>query len=51
MFPIGNKIKVTSMHLTIATLLLKEEEVEKVQNQLPDTVGPYLTDSRFHTHL
>ena len=35
-FPIGKKIKVTSMHLTLATLLLKEEEVQKVQNQLPE---------------
>ena len=45
-FPMGKKMKVTSMHLTIATLLLKEDEVQKVQDQLPeltqkfvDTVG------------
>ena len=35
-FPIGKKIKVTSMHLTIADPLLKEEEVQKVQNQPPE---------------
>ena len=35
-FPMGKKIKFTSMHLTIATLLLKEDEVQKVQYQLPE---------------
>ena len=28
-FPMGKKIKVTSMHLTIATLLLKEDKVQR----------------------
>ena len=100
-YPMGKKMKVSSMHLTIATLLLKEDEVQNVLNQLPeltqkfvdaagassglmltfqglgwgdhgtiwaeakmgapsivayrelleDTFGPYMTDSRFHTHL
>ena len=100
-YPMGKKMKVSSMHLTIATLLLKEDEVQNVLNQLPeltqkfvdaagassglmltfqglgwgdhgtlwaeakmgassimayrelleDTFGPYLTVSRFHTHL
>ena len=35
-FLMGKKRKVTSMHLTIATLLLKEDEVQKVQDQLPE---------------
>ena len=35
-FPMGKKIKVTSMHLTIGTLLLNDDEVQKVQYQLPE---------------
>ena len=41
-FPMGKKIKVTSMHLTLATLLLKEEEVQKVQNQLPELTQKFV---------
>ena len=41
-FPIGKKIKVTSMHLTIGTLLLKEEEVQKVHDQLQELTQKFL---------
>ena len=41
-FPMGKKIKVTSMHLTIGTLLLKEEEVQKVHDQLQELTQKFL---------
>ena len=35
-FPLDKKTMVTFMHLTLRTLLLKEDEVQKVQDQLPE---------------
>ena len=40
--PMGKKIKVTYMNLTIGTLLLKDDEVQKVQDQLPEMTQKFL---------
>ena len=41
-FPLGKKTKVTSMHLTLRTLLLKDDEVQKVQAQLPEITQKFV---------
>ena len=41
-FPMGKRVKINSMHLNLGTLLLKVDELHKVEAQLPEITQKFV---------